>query len=250
MTIKYPKAIKVAEKVEEIIKDEFPMRSLADYTAQPNLEWLLNKVGSYFEYPIRNKFILGHSMIDNLGESTMINKNIEDPARKAFTQAHELGHHFLHPKLLRNNRKVNILDQNYKPEKNSVESEANCFAANLLMPDDVLYSVLYEKKSRKSIKELQCISYEALYYRIIDYLVDRVFIPKNMAIKLSKDYITSLPGLLNQCTLVRVWKKLRILNLNPNSCKQKEIETYNLNQINNYENIENIQEKKEEIYDK
>lgn len=71
-----------------------------------------------------------------------------------------------------------------------------------------------------------------------------------MAIKLSKDYITSLPGLLNQCTLVRVWKKLRILNLNPNSYKQKEIETYNLHQINNYENIEDIQENKEEIYDK
>ena len=236
----YVKAIKKAQLIEQFIKDQTLKKSLADYTAQPFLKLLLSSLGYYFEYPIKNEFILGYSLTNEVNEYTIISTSIKDPIIKAFTQSHELGHHLLHQKLLINNKEANILENDYKPEKTSEKNEANCFAANLLMPDEVLYSILYEMKSRESIKNLQCISYKTLYYRIIDYLVSKVFISKCIATKLSHDYITALPGTTKQCTLIKVWKKLKILNLRPNNYTKSEIINYNLNQINNYENILNI----------
>jgi Zn-dependent peptidase ImmA (M78 family) len=68
--------------------------------------------------------------------------------RKRFTQAHELGHFLLH----RDSSKVFIdetplfrKDEPSKPVVDPKEVEANVFAAELLMPEDVLRTDLDEK---------------------------------------------------------------------------------------------------------
>lgn len=72
-------------------------------------------------------------------EKSIVYVNAEDvPARQTFTVAHELGH-FL---LKHDPKKLGVLLR--FPElngKDPEEKEANCFAANLLVPEDMLKQV-------------------------------------------------------------------------------------------------------------
>lgn len=64
----------------------------------------------------------------------LINENISKE-RKLFTLAHELGHHFLHKgKKLR----LDTLDYSNSDKDTKEESEANYFAASLLVPKELL----------------------------------------------------------------------------------------------------------------
>jgi Zn-dependent peptidase ImmA (M78 family) len=53
--------------------------------------------------------------------------------RKRFTLAHELGHHFLHV-----GKKLRLDGLDYSSENTKEETEANYFAATLLVPRDLL----------------------------------------------------------------------------------------------------------------
>lgn len=53
--------------------------------------------------------------------------------RKSFTLAHELGHHFLH-----DGTKLRVDDLDYSLEGSLEETEANYFAASLLIPEELL----------------------------------------------------------------------------------------------------------------
>jgi Zn-dependent peptidase ImmA (M78 family) len=68
-------------------------------------------------------------------EGPTIYVNTEDsPARQMFTVAHELGHFLLHK-----GRNVKVLPRLLAPsDKNDTEREANCFAANMLVPESML----------------------------------------------------------------------------------------------------------------
>jgi Zn-dependent peptidase ImmA (M78 family) len=67
----------------------------------------------------------------------MVNKN-EFAPRQTFTVAHELGHKVLHEEWARSdNYKVLLRDPSLR-ESNSIEQEANFFAANLLMPKKLM----------------------------------------------------------------------------------------------------------------
>src|SRR5205823_4215324 len=66
--------------------------------------------------------------------------NKDDPStRQRFTIAHELGHYILHQDYVKDESKYKVLlrrplqDLDYTKE----EKEANCFAANLLVPNDL-----------------------------------------------------------------------------------------------------------------
>lgn len=72
-----------------------------------------------------------------------INATISD-TRKVFTLAHELGHHFMHEgKKLR----VDTLDYSADDKDTVEESEANYFAASLLVPKKLLQKKLEEGAS-------------------------------------------------------------------------------------------------------
>jgi Zn-dependent peptidase ImmA (M78 family) len=71
------------------------------------------------------------------------------PHRQHFTLGHELGHYFLHQDILKEEKglvdgessvdNTNILYRLDDPaEKNRIETEANHFAAGLLMPEDLV----------------------------------------------------------------------------------------------------------------
>lgn len=68
----------------------------------------------------------------------IVNKN-HPPARKNFTIAHELGHYCLH-----RNQKNKFEDHTFFRNKNSSteESQANIFAAELLMPEEEFLNVI------------------------------------------------------------------------------------------------------------
>jgi Zn-dependent peptidase ImmA (M78 family) len=76
-------------------------------------------------------------------KSIYINTN-DPPKRQVFTAAHELGHWTLHQD---RKTEVNILPRFAKMgSKDPVEQEANCFAAHLLVPLEML---------RKTIRQYQ-----------------------------------------------------------------------------------------------
>lgn len=68
--------------------------------------------------------------------------------RKKFTLAHELGHHFLHKgRKLR----LDVLDYSKNDKDTKEESEANYFAACLLVPKDLLLKKVGEGASVEEI---------------------------------------------------------------------------------------------------
>ena len=90
--------------------------------------------GATIYYPDKNIFDI------------LINSN-KPRTRQHFTIAHELGHYFLHQEILKN-EKIIIDDDNIdsqrvlyridNAERNKIETEANNFAATLIMPEDLV----------------------------------------------------------------------------------------------------------------
>lgn len=78
-----------------------------------------------------------------------INK-LHSKERKTFTLAHELGHYLLHD---HNSMKLRIDQYNYKinTKEAAEETEANYFAASLLMPKDKFVTVLKESGSFSAV---------------------------------------------------------------------------------------------------
>jgi len=75
--------------------------------------------------------------------------NVQDsPTRKAFTVAHELGHIKLHTTELEKNPDLGILYRRPlgKKDDDEKEQEANCFAANLLVPQNMLEEITAKYK--------------------------------------------------------------------------------------------------------
>ena len=91
--------------------------------------------------------------------------NSENPTtRRRFTLAHELGHLFLH-----NGKKLRIDNLNYSGDDSktiSEETEANYFAASLLMPKDDLLDKIDEGYTIQEIAEYFGVSEAAVRNRI------------------------------------------------------------------------------------
>jgi Zn-dependent peptidase ImmA (M78 family) len=102
----------------------------------------------------------------------------DSPTRKAFTIAHELGHIKLHADLLQKNPDMTILYRRPlgKKDDKTEEQEANCFAASLLVPDEMLQNILKEYSSlkltdennRNSLATIFGVSNEVIGYRLHD----------------------------------------------------------------------------------
>lgn len=79
-------------------------------------------------------------------EKNSIYVNVNDaPTRMTFTIAHELGHDRMHKAWAKTSEyKILYRNQNINEQKDPKEQEANTFAANLLVPKDLLdkYNIL------------------------------------------------------------------------------------------------------------
>jgi Zn-dependent peptidase ImmA (M78 family) len=93
--------------------------------------------------------------------------NAEDsPARQNFTVAHELGHYLLEHEL--SGAEYTCLFRNPANQKNTpIEKEANCFAANLLVPTYILREYLdkYPFATNEQLSKIFGVSSEVLRFR-------------------------------------------------------------------------------------
>lgn len=110
----------------------------------------------------------GRIVMNENGGIVTINSGITVPAKKLFVMAHELGHFELH----RSKSKLfsdddDTLNRWYEKNLSSEETEANEFAAELLMPSDVFYNECKGKKFNPAI---------------IEHLADRFQVSKTAAI--------------------------------------------------------------------
>lgn len=83
-----------------------------------------------------------------------INKNL-DEANKLFVCGHELGHAMLHPKL-----NIVFIEHNTCLIKNKYENQANKFAAELLIPDNIKNK--YENLTFEQIAAAENVNVELL----------------------------------------------------------------------------------------
>ncbi len=104
-----------------------------------NPEIIAENEGIHIYYRNDFKELLGVYTIINDIDCIFINSNLDENLIKQVI-AHELGHYFLH----RNFAKNNILhDYGFYDISGKVEYEANIFAAELLIPDNILEEYIH-----------------------------------------------------------------------------------------------------------
>ena len=74
-----------------------------------------------------------------------INKKIREPGRKRFTIAHELGHYHLPNHLTEQKSIFQCTQQDVTNHKDGIENEANEFAVELLMPEELFKEKIRHK---------------------------------------------------------------------------------------------------------
>ena len=109
--------------------------------------------------------ISGLIYLDNeQGEKIIAVNKVDNTLRQRFTIAHELGHYFLH---------FNDIDEDgsfvsFRASRSARETEANNFAAELLMPEDILreeYNLSYIPSVSYLASKFK-VSTEAMGYRL------------------------------------------------------------------------------------
>lgn len=104
----------------------------------------------------------------------LINKNKPD-TRKNFTIAHELGHYFLHPETVKKEEAIidadNTIDSSIlfrldNAEYSRIETEANNFAASLIMPEDLVRKAWDDLSDIKEIANVFKVSPSAMSIRL------------------------------------------------------------------------------------
>lgn len=98
-------------------------------------------------YPIGAEGVLGFSQIRDEDKIIFSNSSVR-LTREIFTVAHEIGHMLLHMGL--QNSYVDDADTLSDYAKDTIETEANYFAACLLMPDDIVYKYISMKKTERT----------------------------------------------------------------------------------------------------
>ena len=96
--------------------------------------------------------------------------NIADsPARQRFTIAHELGHALLHRPELQNNPNLGIFYRKPLHDEifnSSEEQQANCFAANLLVPEKILRKIYSSCQSHTLLANIFNVSRQVIDIRM------------------------------------------------------------------------------------
>jgi Zn-dependent peptidase ImmA (M78 family) len=100
---------------------------------------------------------------------TIVLNQADPPTRKAFTLAHELGHRRMHwPQLEEDHARSVVYWRSFGAgdPPDPLEQEANCFAANLLVPEAFL--LRYREQPRDVIAKIFGVSPEVIEYRFRD----------------------------------------------------------------------------------
>lgn len=100
-------------------------------------------------------------------EKKMIIANKYDSdTRQRFTIAHELGHWILHQKEINEDHDIVVLYRRpIQTENDPLEQEANCFAANLLVPKKFLKEFIKKKLNSKQIANIFGVSESVISFR-------------------------------------------------------------------------------------
>lgn len=116
------------------------------------------------DFDTNNDLISG--FIDH-GESTIYLNKFESDDRQAFTLAHELGHWLLHHQDLEEGSELAVMYRKTDPSRNNdpKEKEANCFAANLLVPKFLLDKYV-NKASVPELAKIFGVSKQLITYRL------------------------------------------------------------------------------------
>src|SRR3989338_1814869 len=134
--IKEPDYIKAEENAKKVLADNFVLQPPVDVRGIAANYGLDIK-----ELDFGEKYKIVAGFIDPKKMKIYVNKD-DAATRQAFTVAHELGHWILHrEKLIAEPNKYAILYRIPLGEANAdpIESEANPFAANLLVPKSIRF---------------------------------------------------------------------------------------------------------------
>ena len=159
MTMKKPDYEKAVSEVKRILDE--------NYIAEPPV--LVHELAeNYGLLMFASKFddtnVAGMLDIDN--KSIFVNKN-DSLERQAFTIAHEFGHWILHVKNGdMKNEEILYRRPLKNPDETWMEQEANCFAANLLIPTEMLKK--YERLSQKEVANIFRVSTSVIGYRRLE----------------------------------------------------------------------------------
>lgn len=146
--------------------------------APVSVEEVARAVGARVRYsPFEGE--LAGMLIRGDGQTTIGVNSLHHPNRQRFTIAHELGHLLLHKGEVHIDRsfRVNRRDEVSSLAVDPDEIEANCFAAELLMPYDLVMAELLEcdidvedeSEIRRFAKKYE-VSLQAMTHRIINLL--------------------------------------------------------------------------------
>ena len=134
-------------------------------TPPVNLEALVHGEGlSIFTADFNDETISGFV---NLEKKMILVNKFDSPARQRFTIAHELGHWVLHRSELEANPDLVILYRKALEEKETdpLEQEANCFAANILVPAFMTEGLFSSVLPNKTIANIFRVSEAVILFR-------------------------------------------------------------------------------------
>ncbi len=141
-----------------------------------NLFEIANNEGFHIIYftPTEETYAIS-GLLEKEGEKTIYLNVSESAARQNFTLAHELAHYFLNHKS--NEYGVYRRDSFYTVEKPEKEREADYFAAELLMPRELIEKIKktydLQDNDAPSLARLFGVSTSAMRYRLKDLSHDQ-----------------------------------------------------------------------------
>jgi Zn-dependent peptidase ImmA (M78 family) len=156
------------EEMAERTLDQFQMKNIP-----VNPLAIANRLGAKVINAEFHEPDISGLIIKKGSEVTIYIKNSDDPVRKKFTLAHEIGHLVLHLQNLDGDfvdryHMRRASNKRFTPEDSQKESEANGFAAALLMPKDRVFKFWSECDSIRSMAEIFEVSESAMGYRLIN----------------------------------------------------------------------------------
>jgi len=140
-----------------------------NYVVEPPVDVYLLAANSGIEireeaFPVEFVNVSGFINFESDHPVMYVNAN-DPPNRRKFTVAHELGHWLLHEKIIRNDSKKTVLFRMaLGADKDPIETEANAFAAELLVPMD-MFEREEDAKSVKDLADIFEVSADVIGYR-------------------------------------------------------------------------------------